>query len=56
VPIGWTINAASRALVVQLPVYAYVPATWFWLANDFAGPLVAGLMVALIARAAGLRP
>jgi hypothetical protein len=56
VPVGWTINAAARLLVVQAPVYSYVPASWFWWATDLAGPLTTGFLAALIALAAGLRP
>jgi hypothetical protein len=54
--IAWTFNYVARSLVVQMPVYDYVPAVWFWQTTDFAGPLISGMLAALLARALGLRP
>jgi hypothetical protein len=55
-PVAWSLNAGAGALVVNYSVYAYVPAAIFWGAISYAGPLTAGIIVALLARLAGLRP
>jgi hypothetical protein len=55
-PVAWSLNAGAGGLVVNYPVYAYVPAVIFWSAISYSGPLTTGIIVALLARLAGLRP
>jgi hypothetical protein len=55
-PVGWSLNAAARGLVVNYPVYAYVPAAIFWGTISYLLPVTTGIFVALLARLAGLRP
>jgi hypothetical protein len=54
-PVAWAIDFVARALVLNYPVYQYIAASLFWMAFSLLGPLTSGLVVALAARAVGLR-
>jgi len=52
----WTFGAVARQLVVTFPVYSYVPAAIFWAALPLSGQFATGVLVARLARLAGVRP
>src|ERR1019366_3676171 len=47
---------AARALVTHYPVYHYMPASLFWQIVFVLPSLLAGVLVALVPRAIGMRP
>jgi hypothetical protein len=47
---------AARALVTHYPVYHYLPASLFWQIVFVLPSLFAGILVALVPRAIGMRP
>ena len=55
-PIAMATGAATSALVTRYPIYNYVPAYVFLGIVQFISPLIAGFIVALIARCIRFRP
>jgi len=55
-PISGAISALARAIVTRYPVYYYIPASAFWGGVDLLGPLMTGVLVALVARGVRFRP
>lgn len=54
--VGRSIDMAAQRAVVNFDVYAVVPATFFWGTAGYAQALIAGIVIALTARAAKIRP
>jgi hypothetical protein len=55
-PVGMATGVAADALVTRYPIYYSVPAWLFWGVVEFLSPLMAGFIVALIARRIRFRP
>ena len=56
IPIAMATRMVAGALVTRYPIYYYVSASLFWGIVDLFSPLVAGFIVALIARGIRFRP
>jgi hypothetical protein len=55
-PISGAVSALARAIVTRYPVYYYIPASAFWDGVGLLGPLMAGVLVALVAHGVRFRP
>lgn len=55
-PMYWALNAVAGAIVINAPVYHYVPASVFWSGVQVLGPLMTGFLVALVAGRVRFRP
>jgi hypothetical protein len=55
-PVSGAIDKVARVIVTRYPVYYYIPASVFWGGRDLLGPLMTGVLVALVARRFRFRP
>lgn len=49
-PVSWAMHQVAMAMVVRVPVYAYIPATTFWMASQLSAPFVTGFVGAWVTR------